>query len=258
MTIRRARQVISATRELLISSAAYTFSSCLKRRPHILLACMPKSASSFLVAAIAALPRMRHVDLFVGEPHNEHDLDGVTMMRFSGTSYVTQHHLRFTPKVARQTKQFDITPVVLTRNLFDCVVSIRDEWHKLDVPGGPPSFLPEITNLRDDQLDVLIADLIMPWYVMFFVTWSYNSDAIRVRYEDVKADPHNVVTMISEKAGIDASAADIDSAVGAALASAPRMNKGIGGRGQGIAEQAKSHICALAAHYPDVNFSEIL
>jgi len=219
---------------------------------------MPKSASSFLTAAIAALPRMRHVDLYVGEHDNEHDLDDVKMMRFSGTSYVTQHHLHFTPKVARQTKQFDITPVVLTRNLFDCVVSMRDEWHKLGVLGGSPSILPEIANLRDDQLDVLIADMIMPWYIAFFVTWGYCSGAIRVRYEDVRADPHNVVRMISEKVEIDAGAAEINRAVGAALARAPRMNKAINGRGQGINEQAKRHIRALAAHYPDLDFSEIL
>ena len=259
MTIRRARQVISATRKPLISSAAYTLSSCLKqRRPHILLACMPKTASTFLTAAIAALPRMRHVDLFVGEPANGHDLDEVTMMRLSGRSYVCPHHIIYTPKVARQTKQFDITPVVLTRNLFDCVVSTRDEWHKLGVLGGPPTSLPKIANLRDDQLDVLIADIIMPWYVTFFVTWSYCNSAIRVRYKDVKADPHNVVAMICEKTEIDASTADIDRAVAVALAQAPRMNKGISGRGQGINEQAKSHIRALAAHYPDVDFSEVL
>ena len=259
MTIRRAGQVISATRELLISSAAYTLSSFLKRRrPHILLACMPKSASSFLTAAIIALPRMRHGDIYVGEPGDEPDLDRVKMMRLSGTSYVCQHHIRFTPKVARQTKQFDITPVVLTRNLFDCVVSMRDEWRKFGVLGGPPSSLSEIANLRDDQLDVFIADVIMPWYVTFFVTWSYCSGAIRVRYKDVKADPHNVIAMICEKAEIDASTADIDRAVAVALAQAPRMNKAISGRGQGINEQAKSHIRALAAHYPDVDFSEVL
>jgi hypothetical protein len=36
------------------------------------------------------------------------------------------------------------------------------------------------------------------------------------------------------------------------------MNKAINGRGQGINEQAKRHIRVLAAHYPDLDFSEIL
>ena len=96
------------------------------KRHHILIACMPKSGSTYLSNAISRLPRFRKTSLVTHYGRTEQDLDLRLALRKSRHNYVCQHHVRYNEKTSDVINRFGVTPIVLVRNVFDCVPSIRD------------------------------------------------------------------------------------------------------------------------------------
>ena len=97
-------------------------------RPHVLVACMPKSASTFLTGVLAELPGMRRAPLTAAYGWREQTLDVVQLARFDLEFYVCQQHLRYSADVGALIGEYRLTPVVLTRNIFDVVASVRDHF----------------------------------------------------------------------------------------------------------------------------------
>lgn len=225
------------------------------RVPHVLVACMPKSASSFLAAAIAGLPGMRQVSYSEGRDFREQELDLHRLCQYATIPSVSQQHVRYSSVTEELIRDFGITPVVLTRNLFDVVASMRDHVRGPE-SRGPAGYLTERhLALPDHELDVVIADIMMPWYFTFYLSWLECPEALRFTYEDVRSDPGRVLSRIAEVAEMDCSPDCIRGAVESALATAPRLNKGVSGRGESIAPEARERILHLAAHYPEKDFT---
>jgi hypothetical protein len=226
------------------------------RRPHVLIACMPKSASTFLADALAELPGMRRVDLSWAMGRREQTLDVVQLARRDLSRYVCQQHLRYSEDVGELIEEFRLTPVVLTRNLFDAVASVRDHFRD-EGPKFPMTTLgPEHAKLSDAELEDLIADLVVPWYVSFYVSWQ-GVDCLRTTYDEVRESPREVVASICRRARIEAGVEEIARAVDAARAKGRRLNKGISGRGQTISLPARDKIVALTRHFPKIDFAPV-
>jgi hypothetical protein len=226
------------------------------RRPHVVIACMPKSASTFLADALAELPGVRRVDLSWAMGRREQTLDVVQLARRDLSRYVCQQHLRYSEDVGELIEEFHLTPVVLTRNLFDAVASVRDHF-RAEGPKFPTTTLgPEHAKLSDDELEDLIADLVIPWYVSFFVSWQ-SVDCLRVTYDQVRESTLDVVASICERARIKAGADEISRAVEVARANGRRLNKGVSGRGQSISPKARDRIIALTRHFPNIDFAPV-
>ncbi len=67
---------------------------------------------------------------------------------------------------------FGLQPIVLVRNIFDVVVSIRDSL-KMAPMSIAQAFVPaDLAFREDEEMGRFITDLIVPWYFNFFGSWA--------------------------------------------------------------------------------------
>jgi hypothetical protein len=244
-------------RDLAHGAVSAAAASMLPRRPRVLIACTPKSASSFLADAVAALPRMRRATITYSVDWREHEIDTPRLAKHLLHPFVAQSHLRYSRVTGGILDRFNIVPVVQTRDLFDSVASVRDHIRNESFHLPMATLLPEHPAASDHELELLIAHLVMPWYISFFVGWLQRDDALWVNYEQIRTEPETVLAAIATRAGIRAGAREIAAAVETAKARRKRFNVGRSGRGADINPDAKEHIRRLAGHYPTVDFSPV-
>jgi len=231
---------------------------------HLLLACMPKSGSTFLSTALAAATGFRLQTFGWGFEQNEQDLYLPELVRHYRSDTVTQQHMRASDPNLRLVGAFGIIPIVLVRGLEDVVVSLFDHMAH-DAQRTPMAFVDEgYRRLAPAAQADFIIELFMPWYVSFYVSWREAERAgkctpIWVRYEEMIKDPARAIAGILARSGVDCTRARIDAGVARALKGKVRFNKGVAGRGSRFLTDAqRGRIAALGRHYPAVDFSWIL
>ncbi len=226
---------VSASDVMRRMSAALSSEDAGPGGKHILVACAPKSGSTYLATALSNLPGFLKVDLTLGYDNREQELCLLHCAAIHSADYAAQHHVRLSPQTASLIRAFHIFPVVLTRNLFDTVVSLRD--HMIDNPRPSSMAFIDEGYLRwseGRQLDFII-DFFLPWYANFLACWSsYQEPCVRVLYRDFVAAPAETVARIAAAAGVACSAAEIDAAVAAVEPDQMRLNVGRVGRGREV------------------------
>src|SRR5579862_7683714 len=95
-------------------------------RSHVLVACMPKSGSTFLCDIIAGLPGFRQVDLSPAYGRRQQELDEACLKRVNRFDYVSHNHVQYSDWTGALCRAYGVTPIVLVRDLFDVTVSLRD------------------------------------------------------------------------------------------------------------------------------------
>lgn len=241
----------------VFDAAAHNIVMKVAPRTHILLACMPKSGSTYLSNSIGRLPGFRRTSLVSGAARAEQEINFRVALRKSKYNYVAQQHVRYHSRTAEAIKTFQMTPVVLVRDIFDCVVSIRDHWRRESVRAPMAYVLDDHLNMEDSDLDHMIVQLAIPWYFNFYVSWTRCDDALWLRYEDVIADPAGAVARILERAGHQTDPDLIPAAVHQLNPAAERKNVGRPGRGASLPEELKQVIREYRNFYPDIDFSLI-
>ncbi len=236
------------------------------RGPYIFLASMPKSGSTFMATALAELTGYRYVGLSDAYERHDQNLYLPKVIDVYGSGSVTHQHIRATAANLDLMRRFHIRPVVMVRNLFDVVVSIRD--HLLKEGFAFPTMYCDERFLDLDertQLDFII-DLSMPWYLNFYVSWYVASQKAAVptlwlRYEDAIRDWGAAVKQIADFYGLERSEEEIQRALertGRYDRRKIRLNKGVAGRGARTLTRAQQQrIVRLARYYPWVDFSAI-
>jgi hypothetical protein len=175
-------------------------------------------------------------------------------------NYVTQAHVRFSNSTESILKTFDIFPVILVRNIFDCVVSICDHLHNESLEGSMAYFPPRILKEPlEKQYDAII-DLMVPWYANFFACWSdYKGPGLRVSYDEVAENLNGVISRAMRETGYEASPTAIDDAITKARAAGSRFNVGKSGRGaQQLSAKQIARIVELFSHYSHLDGVEEL
>lgn len=226
-------------------------------RTHILLACMPKSGSTYLSNSIGRLPNFRRTSLVSGSPRAEQEINFRVAIRKSKYNYISQQHVRYHSRTAEAIQTFQLTPVVLVRDIFDCVVSIRDHWRRESIRAPMAYVLEDHLEMDDRDLDHMIVQMVIPWYINFYVSWTRCEDALWLRYEEVIADPAEAVTRILEQAGHAIDSGAIVAAVRQSPPSNDRKNIGLPGRGAFLPDAQKKIIREYRSFYPDIDFSRI-
>jgi hypothetical protein len=164
-------------------------------------------------------------------------------------------------------KKFNIKPVILTRSLLDIVPSVRDHLFQEGFENFPGFYCTErFAELPEEkQLDCII-DLVLPWYVKFYVswfdTWQQNQlSMLWLRFEDVIRDWPSALQTVLEFYGTSRTVAAIEEAVERTYHldnKITRVNVGRMGRGKlMLSEQQKQNISRLAEFHPWVDFSPI-
>ena len=225
--------------------------SVLHSPPHILIACMPKSGSTFLTNVIAALPGFRRAELVPDWGHREQELDEPCLRGADRFAYVAQNHVRNSQWTADMCGQYGLTKVVLVRSLLDVVVSIKDHLRR-ESADWPIFFVePQHAEFDDARLEEMIVRLALPWHLNFYMGWRGAPDALLVDYEDVVQRPVATVGRVLAFAGVAASVSDIEQAVADASGGHSRLNVGVKGRGARLAPRALRALVELLEFYPE-------
>ena len=233
-----------------------------RRGNSLFVSCFPKSGSTFLVSALAATTG--YMRQFLGYDHlNEQDLYLPNLIDTYNMNIVCHQHTRATAPNLKLISEFGIRPVVLVRNVFDCLVSLRDhlerESQSTPVFNATDDFH---AKPRSDQFDELI-HLALPWYVNFAVSWKVAAAAgtptLWVAYEDMMADKTRAVRRVLEFYGLTQFDNQIDAAISRVdKSSDTRFNKGFSGRGEDqLSDHQRQQVIDRFRHYPDMDFSMI-
>lgn len=226
-------------------------------RHRILLACFPKSGSTWLRTIFAELPGFRAHWITSSTGRGEQELAPLKVARAAFGNFVAQHHVRYHDDTHRMIEMFDLRPVVLVRNIFDCVVSlrdhVRDRW-----PEIPQALVTsDIKSLPDDQLSDFLIDMAVPWFFDFYVSWVNCADTVPLRYEDLRTDPQTTVETIVRELGIPVGPDAIAAAITTAHDKDVLLNVGVSGRGDLLTRCQRDRIVRQARYYPSVDFTAI-
>ncbi len=230
---------------------------------HIFIACVPKSASTFLKNLLVSLTGYRDVFMVYAAGQNEHELYLPTLRETAHLDTVTQQHCRASDANVQMMQAFGIKPVVLVRNIFDSVMSLLDFYN-----GGAfyhSYFRADYESLDEETKIDLLIDNIIPWYFQFVASWSLvekqkSLDIFWLGYEDLTADKPFTIQNVLKFYGLGASLRGIEQKIKETESEGRkiRFNKGVSGRGESrLSERQKGRIRRLARYYPGTDFSRI-
>ena len=136
---------------------------------HLFIACVPKSASTFLKNLLVNLTGYRDLFTVYAAGQSEHELYLPTLRESAHLDTVTQQHCRASDANVHLMQAFGIRPVVLVRNILDSVMSLLDFYNK---GAFQTSYFRNDWPLLDEEtkIDLLIENVI-PWYFQFVASW---------------------------------------------------------------------------------------
>jgi len=143
----------------------------------ILLACMPKSGSTYLAAILSKLPDSRTTSWVPHHGRREQELCYRRLREDneafpSHANSVAQHHVRYSGTTRVYMKEFNLKPVVLVRNIYDIIPSLIDH-HRLNSVVYPMAYAPaDIAEWNFERSSRFVTDMVIPWYFNFFMSWN--------------------------------------------------------------------------------------
>lgn len=248
------------------------------RAPKIVVFCMPKSGSSFTQSALRAALDLPFASLTsVGTPgassafgmnSREQELDELALVKSTLASprgFVAQAHTRCSPYLAQQLRHFGIAPILTVRNILDCIVSFDDmmlSWRKADTERrwiyDAQFALPLTYQEMDDQARYdILARTFGTWLIAFYLSWrrcieSQFVNPVILRYEVDVLDPPEFVRKMSALTRMTADEIDrLERYVADPDPAAARLNVGVRGRGERIAESTVGHLLDYARQFGD-------
>lgn len=258
------KKIIKPKAERLVDYALKMQRHTSRRGEYIFIASLPKTGSTFMAKALSHLTGYRYVDLAYAYERNDQNLYLPKLVDAYSFGSVTHQHVRATGPNIKLMNMFSIKPVILVRNIFDIVVSIRD--HMFNEGYAFPTFYcnEKFGDLDDTtQIDQII-EMGIPWYFNFYVSWyeatsSNRIEALWMQYENVIESWGEALTMISQFYTLNKTKQEIDDALQRTInmkKDRTRLNKGIAGRGDAaLSDVQKEKIIKMSRFYPWVDFS---
>lgn len=230
---------------------------------HIFIACVPKSASTFLKNLLVSLTGFKDVFMVYAAGQNEHELYLPTVCENACLDTVTQQHCRASFANVQMMQAFGIRPVVLVRNIFDSVMSLLDFYDRGAFFNS--YFRADYPSLDDETKIDLLIDNVVPWYFQFVASWSLvekqkNLEIFWLGYEELIRDKTAAVRNVLAFYGLGAARRHVEQKIGETESENRkiRFNKGITGRGETeLNERQKERIRRLAGYYPSTDFGRL-
>jgi tetratricopeptide (TPR) repeat protein len=230
---------------------------------HVLIACMPKSGSSFLKEVLCRLTGWPDTPLSYAYLQNEQELYLPYLLRAASSDTVTQQHCRATGPNTQILQAFGIRPIVLLRRIEDIVVSLTDFY---DHGATLNTFFPDLwPTLGQAAKYDLVIDHVMPWYASFYASWERAArrgrlECLFVTYEEMIADKPATTARIAGFLGLDKTAEECAAAVRAADGDTvkTRFNRGGAGRGEeALDDDQKARLRRLFSTYGTLDLGRV-
>jgi len=230
---------------------------------HLYIACVPKSASTFLKNLLVNLTGYRDLFTVYAAGQSEHEIYMPTLRESAHLHTVTQQHCRASDANVHLMQAFGIRPVVLVRNIFDSVMSLLDFYNQ---GAFQKSYFRADWQALDEEMKIdLLIENVIPWYFQFVASWDLAEKQQRLEvlwlsYENLVADKAASVLKVLEFYGLGASWRGVEQRIGEIESEERkiRFNKGVTGRGRsGLNNRQKEQIRRLTRYYPSTDFARI-
>jgi tetratricopeptide (TPR) repeat protein len=230
---------------------------------HIFIACVPKSASTFLKNLLVSLTGFKDVFMVYAAGQTEHELYLPTLRETAHFDTVTQQHCRASDANVQMMQAFEIKPVVLVRNIFDSVMSLLDFYDKGAFYNS--YFRGDYQSLDEETKIDLLIDNVIPWYFQFVASWSLvekqkSLDIFWLNYEDLIADKPSAIQNVLKFYGLGAARRNVEQKIKEIESEGRknRFNRGVKGRGEArLSKRQKERIRSFAKYHPTTDFSLI-
>jgi hypothetical protein len=232
------------------------------KRVHGIVACFPKSGSTYTVKTICKLTGVRS-RMFCQGWYEEQNLYKPELLRYLSYDTVSRQHMPGTPGNVELLRKYDMRTVILVRNIYDVCASLYDHYQNESTIGGAAYFDAGFIDLTGEQKLDAIVDLVVPWYFKFYVSWwdtckHDDSGIIWLRYEDMLADRKAYFSTVMDHFGLTYDDQKLTEVVNEAPTEGERFNKGVSGRGELVlSPDGKRRIQRYCRYYPTVDFSRI-
>lgn len=137
---------------------------------HVLIACFPKSGSTYITCVVSHIPNFPRAYIAAGG-HADQLPRTELLALLHENRWIAQQHVCWSEYLQSQINAFGIQPVILVRNIFDVVYSLHDHIHKESIIMPMAWIEPHHKTLSPEESFAFIADMIVPWYLRFFLSW---------------------------------------------------------------------------------------
>lgn len=218
-------------------------------RTNILVACFPKSGSTYLCGLLAEITKFPQLGLVQFYGQNEQDLFEPALKVLRTTDSVTQQHVKATNFNVQLMQKYGLRPVVLVRNIFDVIVSVHDHIER-ECHLGPTGYVhDEYRSMSFEEKMWFLIHVHLPFYFNFFASWRQESANLRpqwLSYEQFFADQPGWLRKIMEFYGLSVTDPEIERAMAAMPGKFTRLNVGKAGRGASLPLAHREAILRLA------------
>ena len=219
------------------------------RRDHIVIACFPKSGSTYMSKAICEILDLKPRWICEFYHHDEQDISARKLRRCTERS-VIQQHIKGTYDNVRLMQQYRIRPIVNVRNVFDVILSLHDHWEREGHEVCTGYVHRRFWTMNFDERMNYIIHVHLPWYFNFFVSWREAAERIEIlpmSYERFFADRVGSLQQMLQFNHVHVATDRIEAALERLKTTDTRLNKGRSGRGaELLSEGHKEAIRRLA------------
>lgn len=225
----------------------------------ILIACMPKSGSTFPGSLIGGLPNFEMVPWVPAFGRREQELSEAHLASYDGRlNQVSQHHVRASSYTIDLVNKYRISTPVLVRNIFDCAVSLANHIERESFEFPCAYFDEHIFDISYEHRLSAVVALAIPWYIHFYVSWWNTAPEKVITYEDVVLGGRDAHMHFLRSVGLDPSPEEYEAALSYADLINERLNVGVSGRGRETLDETDvDNILKLCRYYPHVDFTPI-
>ncbi len=239
----------------------------------ILVSAMPRSGSTFLSNSIMNLTGLRYFRLCSAYSTNEHDLYLPSLFIATKVGCISQMHMKGTFHNVGLAKAFGIKPILLVRNIFDVIISLKNDLRKKQssrhclngMDGYSFIWQDQYTkSYSDEKLIDMIIDLAVPWYVNYYASWYRleqlkRIDVMWVRYEELMLNKFDRISEILKFTNMemlpDLSNEVIDKILNSEYDTFNKSNKGRFGKGKEIlTKEQQQKIIDKFSYYPNIPY----
>lgn len=230
---------------------------------------MPKSGSTWVSSVLKKgleTRNWRTTNLVPAHGRREQQLVPIELLRqnsLDNNIFAPHQHCMHSQYAFDFIKKFNVKLILQVRSIPDCIVSLIDHFDK-GVGEGPFAFLNNHlwSTYDTNQKLNFVVDLILPWYINFWVGWSHgieqeNLNHKLINYKDILDNTYEEFGKLAKFCDKNIRDSDVDTWLQKAQSRDTRKNKAISGRGADLPEWVHQHIQRLVKYYPDVDFSYV-
>lgn len=224
---------------------------------HVLIACLPKTGSTWLSNMFASLPGFRYVELVPAHGRREQELSEWELAKWHRCDYVSARHCCHSEYMEKLCQAFNLGVVFLVRDIGDILVSLDEHLFResMEIPMGyfDREYMALEANCRYDRL----VDLVAPWLIRHYAGW-WRAGRRPLTYERLREDPEGSFASLVRALGLAFPPEDCSVAVDRAAGLPARFNHGITDRGRQLLNEGHWHrLQRMAAYYPGVDFEPL-